>query len=60
MGGRKIAYGQKEMSQWADKIRTKLESAEDFEPGCLAIIKSALDQSNDLVKGAMRKLDKLP
>ena len=60
MGGREIAYGQKEMSQWADKICTKLDSAEDIEPSCLAIIESVLDQSNDLVEGAMRKLDKLP
>ena len=59
MGEKEIAYKQKEMSQLANKIRTKLDSAEELEPTFLAVIKSVLDQSDDLAQNAMRKLDQL-
>ena len=59
MGEREIAYGQKEMSQLADKIRTKLDSVEELEPSFMAVIKSVLDQSDKLAKEAMKRLDKL-
>ena len=48
MGVKEIAYKQKKMSQIADKIQTKLDSPEELEPGFLAVIESALDQSDDL------------
>ena len=47
MGEKIIAYKQKEMSAIADEIRTKVDSTEELEPGFLAVIESALDQSDD-------------
>ena len=47
------------MSQIANKIRTKLDSAKELEPGFLAVIKSALYQSDELAVQAIRRLDKL-
>ena len=38
IGEKEIAYKQKEMSQIADKIRMKLDSAKELEPGFLAVI----------------------
>ena len=59
MGEKEITYKQKEMSQITDKTRTKSDSADELEPGFLATIQSALDQSNDLSEQAIRRLDKL-
>ena len=59
MGEKIIAYKQKKMSGMADKIRAKLDSGEELEPGFMAKIKSALDKSYDLAESAIRRLDKL-
>ena len=59
MGEKIIAYKQKEMSAVADKIRAKVDSGEELEPGFMAEIELALDQSDDLAESAIRRLDKL-
>ena len=59
MGEKIIAYKQKEMSGVAGKIRAKVDSRERLEPGFMAEIKLALDQSDDLAESAIRRLDKL-
>jgi hypothetical protein len=59
MGEKIIAYKKKEMSGVADKIRAKLDAGEELEPGFMAKIELALDQSDDLAESAIRRLDKL-
>ena len=54
-----IAYKQKEMSGVADKIRAKVDAGEELEPGFMANIELALDQSDDLAESAIGRLDKL-
>ena len=44
-GEREILYGQKEMSQLAEKIFTRLDLAEEIEPHILALIESALKKA---------------
>ena len=58
-GERAIAYGQKEMSNLASKLSEKMNMESEIEPSFLAVIKSALDQSDDLARQAMKKLDQL-
>jgi hypothetical protein len=53
-GEREILYGQKEMSQLAEKISTKLDLAEEIEPHILALIESALEKSDDFAKRVMK------
>ena len=50
MGEKIIAYKQKEMSGVADKIRAKVESGEELEPGFMAEIELAQAQSDNLAE----------
>ena len=59
MGEKIIAYKQKEMSGVTDKIRAKVVDGEELEPGFMAEIELALDQSDDLAESATGRLEKL-
>ena len=47
------------MSNLAGKLSEKIDMESEIEPSFLAVIESALDQSDDLVRQAMEKLDQL-
>ena len=58
-GQKQISYQQESMSEYASKLCSKLDLAEDIEAHLLTAIEAALDESEDLAERAMQLLDHL-